>query len=87
VAAGNCPLRGAIELANAAGKPAVVTFDPRVFAATAVLVPTRPLPEVAVDLTLDAGAQELFLRGPFAVLRTAPGVDLTLRNVALAPGD
>jgi hypothetical protein len=80
-AAGDCPLRGAIAIANAMRKPAVITFDPKVFATSKVLAPRRPLPDVAVDLTLDAGATSVVLQGEFAALRTTPGASLTLRNV------
>jgi hypothetical protein len=81
----DCPLRGAIALANAMGKATAIHFDPQIFATKGTLAPTRPLPVVAVDLTLDAGTGMMVVRGEFAELRTALGVTLTLRNVTLAP--
>jgi hypothetical protein len=83
---GDCSLRGAITLANASPKPQVISFDRKVFADPRTLTPTYPLPEVTVDLTLDAsGTGGLTLRGAFAVLRASPHARLILREVALEP--
>ena len=71
---GDCPLRAAIELANATPEPDVITFDPNVFAGPTTITVTVSLPEVTSDLTLDAS-------GAGGGLRAAPGVALQLLNV------
>ncbi len=82
----DCPLRGAIALANAANKPQVITFDARVFAAPGVIDLAHPLPDAVVDLTLDArGTGGITLRGPEPVLRAAAGLRLTLLGVRIEP--
>jgi predicted outer membrane repeat protein len=84
--AADCPLRGAIELANATGNTCVITFDPRVFTEARILHFRRPLPEVTVPLTLNArGTTIVTLAGTGGdrVLCTAPGVELILQNVVL----
>jgi hypothetical protein len=83
-AAGDCPLRGAIALANARGEPEVITFDSKLFAGPRTLTFERPLPEVRVDLTLDArGTGGVTLRGRPLGLSTAPGARLSLHEVVL----
>lgn len=83
---GDCSLRGAVELANAAKKPQVITFDPRVFATARVVTVAQRLPDVSGELTLDArGAGGITLRGPAPVLRAAAGGRLALHGVAIAP--
>ena len=52
--ASDCSLRGAITLANAAGKPSVIDLDPRLFAMPRTLQFAAPLPPVTADVTLDA---------------------------------
>jgi hypothetical protein len=84
---GDCPLRGAIELANASADPATITFDPRVFAEPRTLRVARPLPAVTRDLTLDAkgtGGVVLVAPGDGGGLAAAPGVELRL--VGITPG-
>lgn len=84
VSAGDCSLRGAITLANAMGKAAIITFDPKLFAAPQLFTLTRPLPEATVDLTLDAsGSGGVTLRCETEALRAAPKGKLTLREVRL----
>jgi hypothetical protein len=78
----NCSLRGAITLANAARKINRITFDPRVFSVSQVIVPTRPLPEVTADVTLDAqGTGGITVRGEFGVLRKAAESEVELKNI------
>jgi predicted outer membrane repeat protein len=80
VGLGDCPLRGAIELANAMGQAATIRFDPRVFSTPRAIRPTRPLPEVRVPLTLDArGTAGVTIEGESGALRAAAA--LTLREV------
>jgi hypothetical protein len=84
--AADCPLRGAIELANATPMPDVVRFDSRVFAEPQTLRLAEPLPEVAHDLTLDAsdtGGVKLEVPGGLSAWRTAPGAELRLAGVAI----
>jgi hypothetical protein len=82
VGAADCPLRGAIELANATGKAATIRFDPRVFSTPQAIRPTRPLPEVAVALTLDArGTGGVAIEGEFADLRSTGAGRLILHEV------
>ncbi|MDH3625174.1 MAG: right-handed parallel beta-helix repeat-containing protein [Myxococcales bacterium] len=83
-AANDCPLRGAIELANATEGPDLIRFDSRVFAAVRRLMLDRALPEVRGELTLDArGAGGVTLVGSAGLLPTAPGAQLILRGVRL----
>ncbi len=83
----DCSLRGAIELANAAGKPATIHFAPQVFTKAKVITLATPLPEAAADLTLDATrAGGLAVRGPAPVLRAARGHALRLDGVKLEVG-
>ncbi len=82
----NCSLRGAIELANAGGRPAVITFDLRALPGEPVITLTQPLPEAAVDLTLDAGPKGgVVVRGADPALRAAAGRRLSLVGVRLEP--
>lgn len=75
----DCPLRAAIELANAMSEPVIIVFDPRVFAEPTTITVTAPLPEITSDLTLDAsGTGPLTIEGG---LRTALGINLQLVNV------
>lgn len=51
----DCSLRGAITLANAMGKPAMISFSPQTFATSKTTIHlTHPLPEAEVELTFDA---------------------------------
>lgn len=78
----DCSLRGAITLANAMRKRAVITFDPKLFAVPRTLVLSRPLPEVTIDLTIDArGRGEVTVRGEVVGLQSAPEGKLTLHGV------
>ena len=51
---GDCPLRAAIRLAEANGKPDVITFDPRVFTESTVLVLQTPLAVPSTEMVIDA---------------------------------
>lgn len=77
---GDCPLRAAIELANATPEPDVIVFDPRVFAEPATITLTESLPEVTSDLTLE-GSQTPLVTIEGGGLRAAPGIDLRLIDV------
>jgi predicted outer membrane repeat protein len=86
---GDCPLRGAIELANATPSPDVITFEPQIFAAPKELGFARSLPRVSAPLTVDAsgtGGVTLMAIGPDPVLRVAPGILLRLRGPVSAKG-
>ncbi|HSF14933.1 MAG TPA: choice-of-anchor Q domain-containing protein, partial [Vicinamibacteria bacterium] len=50
----DCPLRGAIELANATPEPDVIRFEPGVFGEPRTIVLAEPHPTVTAPLTLDA---------------------------------
>lgn len=83
-APGDCSLRGAITLANAIGKVQVIRFDPKIFSVPRTIRLTRPLPDVAIDLTIDAtGTAGATVRGKPIGLRTAPNARLTLHGVTL----
>ena len=95
-AAGDCPLRAAIELANAAGAPQTISFDPGVFAAPTFVTVGRPLPTITSDITLDAtgsGGVTLAPGGDFHLFEEPPGEELHLIGVTLPeqvqdpPGD
>jgi hypothetical protein len=84
VVQGDCSLRGAVELANAAAAPKVLSFDPRAFATARTLALTRRLPDATVDLTLDGReAGGITIRAPSPVLRARGGARLTLHGVTL----
>ena len=68
-ARGDCSLRGAVNLVNAAGNPAVITFDPKVFSVPRTLELSRALPDVGVDLRIDA--------------RKTAGVKVSARRIGL----
>ncbi len=83
-APGDCPLRAAIELANAGKGRALIGFDPKVFAGSRTIVLTRPLPDLRTDMTIEAsGTGGVTVRGrtPFKVFQVAPGVELRLIGV------
>lgn len=83
---GDCPLRGAIELANATPEPDVITFDRGVFGEGGTLVLDLPLPAVTAPLTLDAGdagVVEVRLSDGTVALPVAPGVEVVLVGVTL----
>jgi hypothetical protein len=83
----DCPLRGAIELANAKPGPDVIRFDPRVFSEPVRLRFARDLPEVTGELALDArGTGGVSLAEPRGALRAAPEARLTLHEVSLEAG-
>jgi hypothetical protein len=80
----DCPLRGAIELANAEEFYDAVRFDPQVFATPQTITLTRPLPEITADVTFDAtetGDVTLAADGTFEVLRASGGAKVSLRGV------
>jgi hypothetical protein len=82
----DCPLRGAIEIANALGKTAVISFDQRIFSDPQIISLTRPLPEPTVELTLDArNVATVTIKSPgkFPTFRASPGVTMLLENVLL----
>lgn len=83
----DCPLRGAIELANAEAFYDVVRFDPEVFATPQTISLTRPLPEITADLTFDAGETgdvTLVADGAFEVLKASGGAKVILNGVRVA---
>ena len=85
----DCPLRGAIEIANARPGPDVITFDPKVFAEPQTLQTTRPLPEVTSPLTLDAsgtGGVTIAVEGERAGPTSSPGTKVQLVEVRLLAG-
>ena len=61
---GDCSLRGAIMLVNAAGERARIGFDSEVFDADARLDLRNPLPELAADILVDAGDGEAVVIEP-----------------------
>lgn len=92
----DCPLRGAIELANAADRPQIIEFDGRAFSAPPSITVTRPLPGLANHVTLDAssiGGATLAVGGRFPLFEEPPGEKLHLIDVTLSepvqepPGD
>jgi predicted outer membrane repeat protein len=88
--AADCPLRGAIEIANTRSEPDVIIFDPRVFTEPQTLHLSRPLPEVTSPLTLDAGGTggvKLEADGGFTVLTISPGTAFELNNVVVDGDD
>jgi hypothetical protein len=88
--AADCPLRGAIEIANTRPEPDVITFDPKVFTEPQTLRLSRPLPEVTSPLTLDAGSTggvRLAADGGFTVLTISPGTALELDDVVVDGDD
>ncbi len=86
---GDCPLRGAIELANATEAPDVITFDPAVFAEPQTIVLTRPLPQVTAPLTIDArqsGGVAVSAPGGATPFSTASGIGLSLLGLTFQAG-
>ena len=84
---GDCPLRGALELALADPRHGTIRFDPEVFAAPATLPLAAPLPRLTRALTLDAGATAgvtLAPGGNFPALAADPGAEPVLLGVTLA---
>jgi hypothetical protein len=80
----DCSLRGAITLANAIGKAQVIRFDPKLFSVSRIISLTRPLPDVAIDLTIDAsGTAGVTVRGKPIGLGKAPNAKLTIDGVTL----
>ena len=87
-ARGDCPLRGALELALADARHATIRFDRVVFGAAATLVVAAPLPHLTRPLTLDAadtGGVPLAAGGDFPALAADPGAEPVLRGVTVAP--
>jgi hypothetical protein len=84
----NCPLRGAIELAEATGEPDVITFDPDVFSIPRTIVLTKPLPTVTTEITLDAdGASEIVIEAPmpFPAVNLTAGIELKAQEASAPP--
>lgn len=82
--AGDCSLRGAITLVNAAGRPEVIRFDSAVFSGPRTITLTRPLPQITTDTTIDAGGTPgvtVRAHDDSRVFKAAPGVRLELREV------
>jgi hypothetical protein len=80
----DCPLRGAIELANAEDYYDVVRFDPELFATPQTIKLTRPLPVITADVTFDAGGTgdvTLATDGAFEVFTTTGGATVRLIGV------
>ena len=80
----DCPLRSAIELANASDYSNTITFDPALFVEPTTLVVSAPLPRITRDLVLEAGeAAEITIewREASHTLEVAEGVDLQLDGV------
>jgi hypothetical protein len=87
--AADCPLRGAIEIANTTPEADVIGFDPKLFGEHQQLELARPLPEITSDLVLDAGATNgvtIRAAGRFHPLEAAAGVKLELIRVAVENG-
>jgi len=83
---GDCPLRAALELAEATPKPDVIRFDPRVFDAPRTIKLSRPLPEVRSVVLVDAGDTPgvvVEVPGGADGLDLAAGSGLGLRGVAI----
>jgi hypothetical protein len=88
IVAGDCSLRGALEIANAVAKPAVITFDPRVFDVPRTITLTRPLEQVTTDLILDASETAgvtIKGTGDAPVFRLAPDVELDTEGIFVEP--
>ena len=80
----DCSLRGAVTLANATQKPDVITFDPKVFALPRTITLTRPLPDIATDMTIDAsgtGGVTVVSNGRFHVLNIDPQAKVRLIDI------
>jgi len=88
--AGDCPLRGALELADGRDTPQTITFDPRVFADGGTITVGRPLPRITNDITLDAtgtGGVTVAPGDGIPLFAEPPGEALRLIGVELAqPG-
>lgn len=72
----DCSLRGAIMLANASGNKAHIRFDAGVFGEGASLYLHDPLPDIAVEVTLDGGEAagiSIESGGDFPVFTCSPG--------------
>jgi hypothetical protein len=86
IAASDCSLRGAIELANASKQPATITFKGSALGPSSTITLASPLPDAKVDLTLDGrGAGAVVVRGPADVLRASGGRQLRLQAVRFEP--
>lgn len=85
VDAADCSLRGAMTLANAMGKPAVISFAPQAFSTPQTTIHlAHPLPEVAVELALDARKTGgVIVRGASMVLHITPDRILTFQELRL----
>ena len=86
---GDCPLRGAIHLANATPKADVIRFDPEVFDRPRTILLESPLPDLATDMTLDgSGTAGIILKGngSFSPYWILPGVDVQLIEVRIDAG-
>ena len=82
----DCPLRGALELAEATPQPDVITFDPRVFDAPRTITLTRPLPRVRSVVLVDAGDTPgvvVEVPGDADGLDLAAGAGLGLRGLVI----
>jgi predicted outer membrane repeat protein len=80
----DCSLRGAITLANARRKADVITFDPNVFNISRTIALTRSLPDLATDMTIDAGdtaGVTVSSEGRFSVFNVAADAKVELINI------
>jgi hypothetical protein len=85
----DCPLRGAIELANAEEFYNVVRFDPEVFATPQTITLTHPLPEITADVSFDAsetGGVTVTSDGVFEVFRASGAAEVSLTGVRVKNG-
>jgi hypothetical protein len=83
VTVGDCPLRAAIELANATPEADVIGFDPQVFADRTTIRIDVPLPEVSSDVTLDASQAAPVVVVAVDGLDAASGVRIDLIDVTV----
>ena len=86
----DCPLRGAIEIANTRQQYNIITFDSQVFSDPQTLTLERPLPEVVLPLTLDASntpGVRLSTTGDFTVLPVFSGTTLKLVDLVVEGDD
>ena len=80
----DCSLRGAIMLANATSRPDVITFDPGVFAEPRTITLSRPLPDLATDMTIDGSATAgvtVRAAGRFTVFNILPGANVKFLKI------
>ncbi len=90
VAANDCSLRGAINLANAISGTDTITFDSTVFSTAQTITLTSTLPNVTSTMIINGpGADLLTVNGGglYRVLNVDSVADLTLDNLTIANGN